>query len=742
MSSRQAGHTERCGSVSVEVGADGRHFKLDTAKSTYALAVTEEGYLGHAYYGSSVRHLNYGKLLRLDEYPQQPRLLLREQSRFMNVFPFEFPASGLGDQRRCALELEDAQGYLGCDLRYLDFELVRGKPTLEGLPSSYAAEDGALTLIILLEDPHLKARVSLFYSLFDGEEVIVRSACLENLGNAPLQLSALLSASLDLEPAAYQVLSLDGSWGRERQVNLRPLGPGCVEIDSRRGISSHEHNPFIALLAPGASQHQGEVYALTLCYSGNHLQRAELTEHGRVRLQTGINPATFGWTLQPGSSFCAPEAFLTYSATGLDGMTHAYHDFMRSHLLPEPFARSHRPVLANTWEAFYFNFDEDSLLKFARQAAQLGLELVVVDDGWFGERHNDESSLGDWQVNPGKFPAGLGAFARKLQDLGLSLGLWFEPEMLSPNSALYRAHPDWALQLPGRPISQCRSQYVLDLSNPAVLEHCRHSLCAVLDTAPIAYLKWDMNRSLDCVGSLYLPAGRQRELMHRYVLGVYSLLSYLRERYPKLLIEGCSGGGGRFDAGMLRYCQQIWCSDDMDVLERLYIQEGTALVYPLSTISCHVGAAQCSCTGRNWPLELRFLSALLGGFGYELNLIALSPGELESIKGQLKLHRALESLLLCGDYHRLLSVRENGERDAWCVVSKDRREALAVLIQIKAKPNTRSFRLRLIGLDPALDYEIEGQEGCTGGDELMHCGLPLDTLGAGAQGRLWVLHAR
>ena len=477
----------------------------------------------------------------------------------------------------------------------------------------------------------------------------------------------------------------------------------------------------MALVTPGTTQETGEVYGMNFVYSGNFIAQAEKSQFDSVRMTMGIHPEGFTWKLEPGEHFTAPEVVMVYSDQGLGKMTRTYHDLYRQHLIRSPYLHKKRPILINNWEATYFDFNEKKLLEIAKEASELGIEMLVMDDGWFGKRNLDDSSLGDWFVNEEKIKGGLNKLVEDVKKLGMKFGIWVEPEMISPESELYRKHPDWAIQIPGRETTQSRAQYVLDFSRQEVVDGVYEMIAEVLRSADISYVKWDMNRQLATMGSSALPADRQGELYHRYVLGVYRMQERLIRDFPDILLENCSGGGARFDPGMLYYSPQIWCSDDTDAIERLAIQEGTALIYPVSAIGAHVSVCPNHTVGRTTPFETRGDVALLGTFGYELDITRLTEEEKILVKVQVEKYHKYNDLIREGDYYRLASAAENRYYDSWMIVGKDKSKALLFYVQVLARANRKSRFLRLAGLDPDKRYRVEGKE--YSGRTLMNAGL-------------------
>ena len=685
-------------------------FLLHTENSTYGIAILDERYVGHLYYGERLEDTDIRYLLREEEGPKTPSVNLREKGAFLDCAPMEYPETGMGDYRESALCIRSQGGFRASELFYEGYEIQKGKPGLEGLPASWGNEEDCMTLKIYCRDQVLGMKVTLLYSVFAGSDVITRSVLVENQGEEPFYIEKVLSACLDMDDRNFQVMGLFGSWARERHIQRMDLGYGRQNIASFKGESSHQEHPFMALVTPETTQDVGEVYAMNFVYSGNFMAQAEKSQFDSVRMLMGIHPEGFEWKLEPGEKFTAPETVLVYSGEGLGKMTRTFHDFYRNHLIRSPYLHQKRPILINNWEATYFEFDEKKLLDIARDASELGIEMLVMDDGWFGKRNLDDSSLGDWYVNEEKIKGGLHALVENVKKLGMKFGIWIEPEMISPESELYREHPDWAIQIPGRSITQSRAQYVLDFSREEVVDGIYEKIAAVLRSADISYVKWDMNRQLATMGSFALPKDRQGELYHRYMLGVYRMQERLITDFPDILLENCSGGGARFDAGMLYYSPQIWCSDDTDAIERLAIQEGTALIYPVSAMGAHVSVCPNHSVGRVTPFETRGDVALLGTFGYELDITKLSQEEKELVKGQVEKYHKYNDLIREGDYYRLASYRENGYYDSWMIVDKDKSRALLFYVQVRARANAKSRLLRLKGLDSCKRYVVQGKE--------------------------------
>ena len=709
--------------MSVYYDASKKIFSLHTKNTSYLIGITPEGYVGHIYYGDRLQKETEAYLLRMEEAPYTPSVNKREKSSFLDFFPMEFPTGGVGDYRESCLNIRNEDGCMGCELFYEDHEIFEGKKKLEGLPASFGTEKEVQTLEITCKDPILGLKVILSYSAFEEEDIITRSVQVVNEGTQKLKIEKVYSACLDMDNENFEMLSLHGAWARERHIQQGELRYGKQMVSSSRGESSHQEHPFLALVTPGTDQQQGKVYAMNFVYSGNFIAQAERTQFDMVRMVMGIHQEEFCWNLKPGEVFQVPEVVLTYSGQGLGKMTRSFHDFYRNHMIRSPYNHKKRPILINNWEATYFDFHTEKLLDIAREAKKDGIEMLVMDDGWFGKRNLDDSSLGDWQVNETKITGGLKALVEKVNEIGLEFGIWFEPEMISPDSELYRQHPDWAIQIRGREATQSRCQYVLDLSRPEVLEYVYGCVAKILRSANIVYVKWDMNRQLSDLGSSWLDKESQGELFHRYVLGVYALQERLVSEFPNLLLENCSGGGARFDPGMLYYSPQIWCSDDADAIERLSIQEGTSLIYPLSTMGAHVSDCPNHSVGRITPFETRGHVALAGTFGYELDITKIPAEDRKLIPEQTRMYHKYHELIREGDYYRIASYRENHLYDCWAVASKDKKEVLVTYVQVLGVPNSHSRKLYLQGFDPEGVYRLEDTEERYTGEMLMKAGF-------------------
>ena len=700
-------------------------FTLHTQASTYQLKVGPYGFLLHTYYGPRIDGEDLSYLLPhyAMSFSSNPADTGGDRSFSLDNQPQEYPTYGATDFRESALAVTGPDGVAYADLRYDGFELCAGKYSLEGLPALYG--EGFDTLKIYLADPHTGLRVTLLYGVLERDDVITRAALIENRGTAPLLLDRALSLGLDFPSSEYDLYTFHGRHCRERMPQRTPLPHGKLRVDSLRGASSHQYNPFVILCDRDATEDDGCCYGASLVYSGSFLAQAEVDQTGSTRLVMGIHPDTFRWALAPGETFPVPEVCLTFSGEGLTGLSQRLHRAFRDHLCRGKYRAARRPVLINSWEAVYFDFDSDKLVEIARSAAPLGVELLVMDDGWFGKRDDDNSGLGDWTVNERKLKGSLAQLADRVNACGLGLGIWIEPEMVSEDSDLYRAHPDWCLHIPGRPGSRSRNQLVLDMGRRDVQDYLFDSISAVLASANIAYVKWDMNRHLTEVGSAALPASRQGEAGHRHILGVYRLMERLTSAFPDILFEGCSGGGGRFDAGMLYYTPQIWCSDDTDAAERLIIQYGTSFGYPVSAVGSHVSVCPNHQTGRSTPLHTRGVVAMAGTFGYELDISRMSEEEKGQVAAQVATYKRNEALINRGDYYRLSDVMAQSEYAAWMFVSPERDRALFSFVQRYAQAASPGFRVRLKGLKPHARYRV-GDTGLTlSGAALMSAGLPL-----------------
>ena len=721
-----------------------RVFKIDTEHTSYCIGIVdEENFVGHIYYGRKLTDDNLCYLMRTMEQPFVPSRNNRDRTSFLDTFPTEYTGHGLGDYREGTLMVRTAGGHTGVSLSYVSHRIIDGKEELAGLPATFGATDACRTLELTCEDRILGLQVILSYSIFADNDAIARSVRVVNGGKEAVYLTKVLSACIDMDNEDYEMITLQGSWARERIIQTRPVVKGKQGVSSVRGESSHQEHPFMAWKRKTTTEETGDIYAMNFVYSGNFLAQIEGDQFGSMRALMGIHPQDFCWKLEPGEAFQAPEVICVYSAEGIGGMTRTFHDLYRKHLIRGEYKDKKRPILINNWEATYFNFDTDKLLDIAREASGLGIEMLVMDDGWFGCRNDDNTSLGDWQVNEEKLKGGLKYLVDEVNKLGLKFGIWLEPEMISPDSNLYRAHPDWAFAIPGRTGSLARNQYVLDLTRQEVRDYVYDMIAAVLRSANIEYVKWDMNRQLSDMGSCGLPADRQGELFHRQVLAVYELQDRMTKEFPYLLLENCSGGGARFDPGMLYYSPQIWCSDDTDAVERLSIQAGTAMIYPLSTMGAHVSDCPNHALGRTTPFETRGYVALAGTFGYELDVTKIPEEDRAMIPAQTAMYHKYNNLVREGDYYRIAHYAENHYYDCYEVVAKDKSESLVTYIQVLNRPNSHSRRIRIPGLDLQAVYVIENAEDWPEiaqteyrGDALQFAGINIPPLWGDFKGRL------
>ncbi|XID94071.1 alpha-galactosidase [Paenibacillaceae bacterium WGS1546] len=717
-----------------------RSFHLQGPNMSYIIQLNDKGVPIHAYWGRKIGDASLkGMLVYVERSSFSPNPYPEDRTVSFDTLPQEYPAYGGSDFRHPAYQVQLADGSTVTEFACTGHRIVAGKPGLEGLPFTYAESDEeAQTLELTLKDVQSGLEAVLSYTAFAEHDAIARSVRLTNGGPSALRLLRAMSASVDFNRDSFRMLQLSGSWARERDLYGRALAPGMQSVESRRGSSSHQHNPFIALISPDASEDHGDAYGFSLVYSGSFVAQAEVDQFKTTRVSIGINPFDFEWRLEPGESFQTPEAVMVYSPEGLGGMSRTYHRLYRSRLCRGAHRDRTRPVLVNNWEATYFRFDADKIESIAKVGRELGIELFVLDDGWFGRRDSDNSSLGDWKVDNRKLPGGLEDLARRVNRLDMRFGLWFEPEMVSPDSDLYRAHPDWCLHIPGRRRTEARQQLVLDLSRRDVCDYLIDSIGAVLRSAPIAYVKWDMNRNMTEIGSTLLPPQRQRETAHRYMLGLYRVLEEITSQFPDILFESCSGGGGRFDPGMLHYMPQTWTSDNTDGIHRLRIQYGTSLVYPVSAMGAHVSAVPNHQTGRVTPLRTRGDVAMSGNFGYELDLTRMTEEEKEEVKEQVKLYKEIRHVVQFGELYRLRNPFE-GNDAAWMSVAEDGSEAFAVHVGKLAEPNAPLDWLRFKGLDPSARYRVAGSDDVYGGDQLMYAGLPIPRARRDFDSRIWRL---
>ncbi|WP_186580393.1 alpha-galactosidase [Aquibacillus kalidii] len=704
-------------------------FHLQTKNVSYIFKRLENNQLGQIYYGKRLRHRDsFERLYHVSHRPNTNYEYEGNLEFSLDLIKQEYPTFGNTDFREPAFQLLQENGSRTTNFEYNTHCVYKGKKQLEGLPATYVErEEEATTLEISLLDAVINVEMKLSYSVFESLDAITRSVTFINHGNEPVNLTRVMSASVDLPDSNFEMLQLSGAWARERHMKERQLVPGIQSISSARGTSSSQHNPFLALKRPETTETHGDVYGFSLVYSGNFLAQVEVDHYDVSRVMIGINPFDFNWLLTKGESFQAPEVVMVYSNNGLNGMSQVYHKLYRTRLARGRWRDQERPILINNWEATYFQFDEQKIVEIAEQSKELGVELFVLDDGWFGKRDDDTTSLGDWFVNKRKLPNGIEGLAKKITALGLDFGLWFEPEMVSKVSELYEAHPDWVIHRPERKLSHGRNQYVLDFSRQEVVDYIYELMAKTLREAPISYVKWDMNRFMTEIGSLSLPANRQKEVAHRYILGVYQLYERLIADFPHILFESCASGGCRFDPGMLYYAPQGWTSDDTDAVERLKIQYGTSMVYPISAMGAHVSAVPNHQVGRITSLETRANVAYFGTFGYELDITKMTEKEKAQVRKQTAFYKENRGLIQTGEFYRLTSpFVVNSNETSWMVVSEDKTEALVGYYQVLADPNPGFKRLILAGLDPNYEYRINEIETTFYGDELMNAGIQLE----------------
>ncbi len=698
-----------------------RILKLDTKNSSYVIGIFDENYLLNLYYGKKLPDANLWNNAKRNKSasfsPANPHI--PNESFSTDVAPMEYSVNGSGDFRISALAIRNADGNTVTDIRYVSHKIYPGKPSLSPLPSLYLnRDDEADTLEILTEDKVTGAEVTLIYTAFRETDAITRSVRVTNASRNDMDIERVFSMCLDLPTMDFDFITLYGRHNKERCREQRKLAHGIQGIASKRGSSSHNQNPFAALLRHGAGEEQGDAYGFNLVYSGNFEIAAECDYSGTTRLLMGINPTDFRWHLAPGESFQSPEAVMVYSDKGLGEMSRIFHRLYTNNLIRGPYKTAKRPLLINSWEAAFFDFDTDKLVTFASHAKEFGMDMLVMDDGWFGKRDDDTNSLGDWFVNEKKLPGGLGVLIDRVNALGMKFGIWYEPEMISPDSELFRAHPDWLVHVPDREPSIARTQYVLDVSREDVRDNIFNQMSDVFSRYKIDYIKWDFNRNLSEAGSALLPPERSGEFFHRFVLGTYDLMNRFTEAFPDVLFENCSGGGGRFDPGMLYFSPQIWASDNTDPIERLSIQFGTSLCYPASTMGAHVSAS------RRAGFATKGNVALWGTFGYELDPTKLCEEDKAIVREQVKDYHKYYDLIHYGDLYRLIDPYFDERRCAWGFVSPDKSEALFTAV-IMRKIENSMFILKLAGLDENTLYRNEADGEIYSGTLLMHSGINL-----------------
>ena len=700
-------------------------FQLITDNTEYQMKADKYGVLKHLWYGEKTGcDMEY-----LQSYPDVGFSgniydAGNDRTYSLDTLPLEYACDGVGDYRITGAAAVHSDGSCALDLRYKSYRISKGKYSIKGLPAVYADESESETLEIVLKDKYSDIEVTLRYGVLPKLDIITRCASAANNTNEPVILTKAASLCLDIPHGEWEWVHFHGRHAMERLTERMPLCHGIQESSSTRGTSSHHQNPTVLLCSPDCTETSGSCIGAALMYSGSFQTKIQLDQMEQVRLVMGINPELFRWELKPSEVFDTPEVIMSYSSNGMEKLSHNFHKVIREHVCRGKYKLAERPVLINNWEATYFDFNEEKILKIAEQAAALGVDMLVLDDGWFGKRNDDCSGLGDWSVNEKKLCGGLGSLAEKIKKMGMKFGLWFEPEMVSEDSELYRKHHEWAIQIPSRKPIRSRYQLVLDMTNPEVREYLFNSISKILRSAGISYVKWDMNRSICDLYTPCLSAEDQGEISHRYVLGLYELLERLTSEFPDVLFEGCSGGGGRFDAGMLYYCPQIWCSDDTDAYERTKIQYGTSFFYPVSAVGSHVSAVPNHQTGRTTPIETRAVTAMAGSFGYELDLNTLSDSEKQEVREQITRFKKYGRLIHNGLYYRL-SDPMNDKFAVWEFVSEDKKEVLVNGVIFRTEPNRTQYLIKLRGLLPDADYRLDDSGGVYKGSALMNGGILL-----------------
>ena len=698
-------------------------FTLHTKDTTYQMKVDEYGYLLHLYYGRKTNGCMDYLLHYADRgFSGNPYDVGMDRTYSLDALPQELPFQGSGDYRSLAIVIRHTDGSYESDFRYKDYQILDGKYQIPGLPAVYGTQEEAQTLKVILEDPVSKVQITLLYGVLPEQNIITRSAVIQNLGDGKIYLEKAQAACLDWLSGDYDLLSFHGRHAMERNYQRMEIKYTAQIIGSRRGTSSHQYNPMMILAEHETNEDAGSCYAMSFMYSGNFKGEAAKDQFGQTRVLLGLSDELFSYPLEPKESFYVPEVILTYSSMGLARLSQNLHQCLRRHVCRGKYRDGIRPVLLNSWEASYFEFNGESIYQLAKQAADLGVEMLVMDDGWFGKRDDDNSGLGDWFVNEEKLGESLGSLIERIRGLGLKFGIWIEPECINEDSQLYREHPDWILSVPGRNPVRARNQLVLDFSRKEVVDYIFEKICAVLDQGKIEYIKWDMNRSLsDCFSRQTVDQGR---VSHDYVLGLYDFLERICQRYPDVLLEGCSGGGGRFDAGMLYYTPQIWCSDNTDAIDRLQIQYGTSFGYPASAVGSHVSAVPNHQTGRVTPLRTRAVVAMSGTFGYELNPGSLMDFEKEQIKEQIREYKQYAGLILDGLYYRLTNPNKELV-GAWEFVSEDGSEVLLSAVMQEIHGNMPVTYVRMKGLSSGCLYQEMDTKKVYASDALMEVGVPL-----------------
>lgn len=711
--------------MAIKFDSTTKSFFLETKNTMYQMKVDPIGVLKHIWYGEKTfcdmeYLLNYGDI----GFSGNPYDVQDDRTYSLDTIPLEYSCGGIGDFRISAIDIQHKNGSNALDLRYASHSIVKGKYSINGLPAVYNNDNSMETLEIVLKDTSSKVQVTLKYAILESLDIITRCATITNNGNSAIKITKADSICLDIPKNSWELVHFYGKHAMERQVERVPLIRGIQEISSKRGTSSHQHNPAVILCQKDCTETNGNCIGALLVYSGSFKTQIEVDQLEQTRLVMGINDDRFSWNLEENQTFYTPEVILSYSSNGFERLSHNFHNVIRNNICRGKYKLSERPVLINNWEATYFNFNEEKIFNIVKQASELGVDMFVLDDGWFGKRDDDNSGLGDWFVNDKKLKGGLKPLVEKITSLGMKFGIWFEPEMISEDSDLYRNHSDWVIKIPNRLPTKSRNQLVLDMSREDVRNYLYNCISNILDSAEISYIKWDMNRSICDLYSNSLSAENQGELSYRYVLGLYELLERLTSNYPNVLFEGCSGGGGRFDAGILYYCPQIWCSDNTDAYSRTKIQYGTSFFYPISAMGSHVSCTPNHQTGRITPLETRGITAMAGSFGYELDLNTLSEDEKLSVKQQIIKFKQYRSLIHNGNYYRLTNpMSEN--LAIWSFVNEDKSKVLVQGMIYQSRSNCVGYTVKLTGLDLDKKYRLNGTERIFTGKALTYGGIQL-----------------
>lgn len=713
--------------MSIHFKKDNKIIQINTENSMYQMQIDKYDRLIHLYYGKITGDDDLDYLIQKYDrgFSPNPNEAGNDRTYSLDVLPQEYTGADNGDYRICCLEVCNQNGNRQVNLKYKSHKIYNGKYSLNGLPALFDYKGNTQTLEILMQDDVIGLEVRLLYGVFEKEDVITRSVIIKNHSKENVQIDKILSANLDFSYGDFDIINFTGRHTMERQMQRSQVRQGIYQIGSIRGTSSHQQNPFGILCERNASETYGDCYGLSFLYSGNFIMEVEQDQFFQTRMTMGIHPHDFSFILESEQEFIAPEVVMSYSNCGFEKLSHNYHKIFRENLCRSNYINKRPPILVNNWEATYFDFTGEKLIEIAKQAKELGIEMLVMDDGWFGKRDDDNSGLGDWFVNEEKLGCSLSEFVNQINKIGLKFGLWFELEMVSEDSCLYREHPEWCLTVPGRKPFRGRNQLVLDMGRKDVQEYIKKCFFDIMDQANIEYVKLDMNRSIGNVYANDLPAQRQGEVLHRYVLGLYNVLNAIVERYPDLLIESCSGGGGRFDAGMLYYAPQAWCSDNTDAIDRIKIQYGSSFGYPISSVGSHVSVCPNEQTGRTVPIETRGAVAMAGTFGYELDLTQMNDEDKEAVKIQIEQYKKYADIIRQGQYYRITNPMENTEFAAWEFVSEEKDQALMFYTALNSNSNGRVHLLKFKGLDPEKIYVIEGNTRKYYGKTLMYAGIPV-----------------